>query len=157
MRYPLVRDLAAEGIPVAVTCRALGFSKQAFYAWNNNPVSDRDGDEAHLINAAVGIHRDDPAFGYRFIAGELTAIGITAGENKVARLCSQQQIWPVSASKRGLSGKAGPPVHDDLAQRQFTGDRLGQLWLTDITGHPTAEGKLCLCAIKDACSGRIAG
>jgi putative transposase len=31
MRYPLVRDLAAEGIPVAVTCRVLGFSKQAFY------------------------------------------------------------------------------------------------------------------------------
>jgi hypothetical protein len=29
MRYPLVGDLAADGIPVAVTCRALGFSKQA--------------------------------------------------------------------------------------------------------------------------------
>jgi putative transposase len=30
MMYRLVRDLAAEGIPVAVTCRVLGFSKQAF-------------------------------------------------------------------------------------------------------------------------------
>jgi hypothetical protein len=29
MNFPLVLDLAAEGIPVAVTCRALGFSKQA--------------------------------------------------------------------------------------------------------------------------------
>ena len=37
MRYPLVRDLAAEGIPVAVTCRVLGFSKQAFYAWRKDP------------------------------------------------------------------------------------------------------------------------
>ena len=33
MIYPLVRELAAENIPVAVTCRALGFSKQAFYKW----------------------------------------------------------------------------------------------------------------------------
>ena len=33
MMYPLVRDLAAERIPVAVTCRVLGFSKQAFYKW----------------------------------------------------------------------------------------------------------------------------
>ena len=33
MMYPLVRDLAADGIPVAVTCRVLGFSKQAFYKW----------------------------------------------------------------------------------------------------------------------------
>ena len=157
MRYPLVLDLAADGIPVTVTCRALGFSKQAFYAWNKNPISDRDWADAHLINAAVDIHHDDPAFGYRFIADELTALGITAGENRVQRLCSQQRIWSVFARKRGCSRKAGPPVHDDLVQRQFSADRLDQLWLTDITEHPTGEGKLYLCAIKDACSGRIVG
>jgi hypothetical protein len=37
MTYPLVRDLAADKIPVAVTCRVLGFSKQAFYAWCKGP------------------------------------------------------------------------------------------------------------------------
>jgi len=157
MRYPLVLDLAADGIPVAVTCRALGFSKQAFYAWKNNPVSQRDWDEAHLINAAVSIHHDNPAFGYRFIADELAGLGITAAENKVARLCSQQQIWSVFARKRAHSRKAGPPVHDDLVNRHFTADRPDELWLTDITEHPTTEGKLYLCAIKDACSGRIGG
>jgi putative transposase len=31
MTYPLVRDLAGDGIPVAVTCRVLGFSTQGFY------------------------------------------------------------------------------------------------------------------------------
>jgi transposase InsO family protein len=30
-----------------------------------------------------------------------------------------------------------------------------ELWLTDITEHPTAEGKLYLCAVKDMYSGRI--
>ena len=34
MTYPLVRDLAADGIPVTVACRVLGFSRQAFYAWD---------------------------------------------------------------------------------------------------------------------------
>jgi putative transposase len=92
MRYPLVLDLAADGVPVAVTCRVLGFSKQAFYAWRADPVARRDWEEAHLINAALDIHADDPAFGYRFIADELPARGITAGENKVARPCSQQQV-----------------------------------------------------------------
>jgi putative transposase len=144
MKYPLVRDLAAEGVPVAVTCRVLGFSKQAFYAWRRDPVSQRDWDEAHLINAAIGIHADDPAFGYRFIADELAAAGIRAGENKVARLCSQQQIWSAFSKKRGLTRKAGPPVHDDLVRRQFTADGPDQLWLTDISEHPTAEGKLYL-------------
>jgi putative transposase len=37
MRYPLVLDLAADGVPVVVTCRVLGFSKQAFYAWRADP------------------------------------------------------------------------------------------------------------------------
>ena len=68
MRYPLVLDLAAGGIPVAVTCRVLGFSKQAFYQWRQHPVPQRDWDEAHLNGAALDIHRDDLAFGYRFIA-----------------------------------------------------------------------------------------
>jgi putative transposase len=157
MTYPLVLDLAADGIPVAVTCRVLGFSEQAFYAWRRHPVSQRDWDEAHLINAALDIHHDDPAFGYRFIAGELPARGITAGENKVARLCSQQRIWSFFSKKRGLARKAGPPVHDDLVHRAFTAAGPDQLWLTDITEHPTGEGKLYLCAIKDVYSNRIAG
>lgn len=79
MTYPLVLDLAVDGIPVAVTCRVLGFTPQAFHAWRKNPVSQRDWNDAHLINAALDIHRDDPAFGYRFIADELPAHGITAG------------------------------------------------------------------------------
>ena len=157
MTYPLVRDLAAGGVPVAVTCRVLGFSKQAFYAWRADPVSRRDWDEAHLINAAADIHADDPAFGYRFIADELAARGIRAGENRVARLCSQQQLWSVFSKKRGLSRQAGPPVHDDLVGRQFTATGCDRTWLTDITEHPTGEGKLYLCAIKDVYSNRIVG
>src|SRR3712207_385963 len=157
MIYPLVRELAAEHIPVAVTCRVLGFSTQAYYKWLANPVSQRDWDDAHLINAAVDIHTDDPAFGYRFIADQLHERGLAAGENRVARLCSQQRIWSIFAKKRGLNRKAGPPVHDDLVGRQFTAEAPDRLWRTDITEHPTAEGKLYLCAIKDACSGRIVG
>jgi putative transposase len=157
MTYPLVKDLAAEGFPVAVTCRVLGFSTQAYYAWKAAPLSRRDLDDAYLINAALDIHRDDPAFGHRFIADELPAHGITAGVNRVARLCAQQKIWSVFAKKKGLSRRAGPPVHDDLVRKRFTADAPDRLWLTDITEHPTAEGKLYLCAIKDVYSGRIVG
>jgi transposase InsO family protein len=157
MMYPLVRELAADKIPVAVTCRVLGFSKQAFYRWSAGPVTDRDWADAHLINAAVDIHHDDPGFGYRFIADELPARGIEAGENRVSRLCSAQGIWSLHARKRGLNRKAGPPVHDDLVDRVFTAVGPNTVWLTDITEHPTGEGKLYLCAIKDLFSNRIVG
>jgi len=63
MIYPLVRDLAAPGapvrVPVAVTCRVLGFYAQAFYQWKRRPLSERDWDDAHLTNAAVGLDAVD--------------------------------------------------------------------------------------------------
>jgi hypothetical protein len=96
MSFPLVLDLAADGIPVAVTCRVLGFSKQAFYKWKTNPVSDRDRANAYLINAALGIHRDDPAFGYRFIADELPSQGIRAGENRCSGCAAASVSGPFS-------------------------------------------------------------
>jgi putative transposase len=61
MMYPLVRDLAADGIPVVVTCRVLGFTPQAFYKWRSNPISARDWSDAHLVDAARQVHADDPA------------------------------------------------------------------------------------------------
>ncbi|MBM7529034.1 transposase InsO family protein [Brevibacterium luteolum] len=158
MTYPLVRDLAATGVPVAVTCRVLGFTTQGFYKWCANPVSARDWEEAHLLNAAYDIHADDPEFGYRFIADELAAGGYCTSERRVWRLCSRQGLFSHTvkrARKRGQ--KPGPPVCDDLVERDFTAQAVNELWLTDITEHHTGEGKLYMCAVKDVFSNRIVG
>ena len=159
MTFPLVRELAAEGIPVRLACGVLGFSPQAFYRWRARPVCDRDWDDAHLTNAMVDIHADDPEFGYRFIADELQAAGQRIGERRVWRLCSQQRLWSTTTNKGRTAGgkRPGPAVHDDLVQRVFSASRPDRLWLTDITEHPTVEGKLYCCAIKDAFSNRIVG
>jgi putative transposase len=159
MMFPLVRDLAAEGIPVRLTCGMLRFSAQAFYQWQARPVSDRDWADAHATNAIVDVHADDPEFGYRFIADELERAGQATNERRVWRLCRQQRIWSTTTKKgrRGSGKSPGPAVHDDLVQRNFTAAGLDEVWLTDITEHPTVEGKLYLCSIKDVCSNRIVG
>lgn len=159
MKFPLVRDLAAEGFPVRLTCGVLGFSTQAFYKWQARPCSDRDWADAHLVNAIRDVHGDDPEFGYRFIADELERDGKATNERRVWRLCSENRIWSTTTKKgRETAGKTpGPAVHDDLVQRNFSAARLDQVWLTDITEHPTSEGKIYVCAIKDLCSNRIVG
>lgn len=159
MMFPLVRDLAADGVPVVVTCEVLGFSPQAFYKWRANPVCDRDLDDAYLANAIFDIHADDPAFGYRFIADELEADGHVASENRVHRVCREHKIWSTTCRKgrKGSGKRPGPAVHDDLVKRVFTAARPDEVWLTDITEHPTSEGKVYCCAIKDVCSNRIVG
>jgi putative transposase len=159
MSYPLVRELAAEGIPVRLTCGTLGFSPQAYYKWLADPVTDREWYDAHTLNALLDAHDQDPEFGYRFLVDELAAAGHSTGERRGWRLCSQQKLWSTTTKKgrRGSGKTPGPAVHDDLVERKFTATAPNLLWLTDITEHPTAEGKLYCCAIKDCFSNRIVG
>ena len=91
MIYPLVREMAATGapvrVPVAVTCRVLGFSEQAYYQWLKNPVSARDAEEQHLIGVLRELHDDDPEGGYRVLADDLAELGYQVSERRVWRLC----------------------------------------------------------------------
>lgn len=151
-------ELAAEGFPVCLTCGVLGFSTQAFYKWAADPICDRDLDDAHLTNAIVDIHADDPEFGYRSIADELEREGHQVSEGRVHRLCREHRIWS-STTKMGRRATKipGPAVHDDLVQRDFSAPGPDLVWLTDIAEHRTSEGKLYACAIKDVFSNRIVG
>ncbi|GAA4685106.1 hypothetical protein [Frondihabitans cladoniiphilus] len=156
--FPLVLHLAAGRISIAVTCRVLGSSKQAFSEWRASPVLQRDWDNAHLMNAAIDLRRGDPAFEYRFISEEIEAeAGLRVLEGHTWQLSSEQRLWSLHWKKRGLNRKAGPPVHDDLVLCDFTATELNWLWLTDISEHWTDEGKLCLCAVRGVCSYRIVG
>lgn len=48
MMCPLVRELAADGIAVAVTCRVLKLVRQPYYRWLTAPPSEREFAGAHL-------------------------------------------------------------------------------------------------------------
>ncbi len=158
MMYPLVRELAADGIPVAVTCRVLQIARQPYYRWLTEPVSDRLLAEAHLTNAVFDAHVDDPEFGYRFLADEARTAGHVVCDRTVWRICRDHRWWSVFGKpKRYKGAKPGTPAHDDLVKRDFTATAPNRLWLTDITEHRTDEGKLYLCAIKDVFSNRIVG
>jgi putative transposase len=152
-----VNELAGDGIPVAVTCRVLKLSRQPYYRWRANPVAAAERAEAYRANALFDAHRDDPEFGYRFLAEEARAAGEPMAERTAWRICTANKWWSAFGKKRGKNGKVGPPVHDDLVTRDFTAEDPNTLWLADITEHPTREGKLYLCAIKDAFSNRIVG
>lgn len=157
MNYPLVRDLAADGIPVTVTCRVLKIARQPYYRWLANPVTTSELDEAYHANALFDAHRDDPEFGYRFLVDEARDAGEPMTPRTVWKICSANGWWSAFGKKKGLSKKAGPPVHDDLVRRDFSATAANQVWLGDITEHWTGEGKLYLCAFKDLYSNRIVG
>ncbi|WP_448629555.1 IS3 family transposase [Cellulomonas soli] len=169
--FPLVREMAAAGarirVPVAVACRVLGLSTQGYYKWLKNPVCDRDWDDAHVLAAIYEIHGDDATLGYRFITDELAdEHKISVGENRVHRLCRIAGITASHHKRRSKAGSSGPAPHDDLlavvdehgvVRHEFVADAPNKVWLWDISEHPTAEGKLYICAIKDVYSNKIVG
>ena len=129
MKFPLVRDLAAEGFPVRLTCGTLGFVHRPSTSGSPNPSAATGLDDAHLVNVIRDLHQDDPPFGYRFLADELKLPGHRIGERRVQRLCREHQLWSTTTKKGNkVAGKPpGPPVPDDLVRRDFSApapDRL---------------------------------
>ncbi|MGW5113775.1 hypothetical protein ACWEQQ_44770, partial [Nocardia sp. NPDC004123] len=122
MIYPLVRELAEDGIPVTVTCRVLNLARQPYCRWLAEPVTDADLEQAYRANALFDAHRDDPEFGYRFLADEARAAGEPMADRTAWRICSAQGWWSVFGKKRRGKGRPGPPVHDDLVQRNFSAE-----------------------------------
>ncbi|MGW4669136.1 IS3 family transposase [Streptomyces sp. NPDC004324] len=155
--YPLVKELAADGTPVTVTCRVLKLARQPCYRWLDKPVTDTVLEEACRAKALFDAHCGDPEFGYRFLADEARGAGARMADRTAWRICRDNRWWSVFGKKRGRVKKAGPPVHEDLVRRDFTADGPNRLWLADITEHATGEGKLYVCAIKDVFSNRIVG
>ncbi|GGX24121.1 integrase [Streptomyces noursei] len=152
-----MKELAVDGVPVTVACRVLKLARQPYYRWLDKPVTDAVLEEAYRANALLDAHREDPEFGYRFLADEARDAGAAMADRTAWRICRDNRWWSVFGKKRGRGKKAGPPVHDDLVSRNFTAAGPNRLWLADITEHATGDGKLYLCAIKDAFSNRIVG
>jgi len=67
------------------------------------------------------------------------------------------------ASLHGLPGNRRPrakhvtPTVADLVERNFTRHARDQLWVTDITEHPTFEGKVYCAVVLDTFSRRVVG
>lgn len=153
-----MKELAVDGIPVAVTCRVLKLARQPYYRWLACPVTDAELEEAYRGNALFDAHRDDPEFGYRYLVDEARDAGQSMAMRTAWRICSSNGWWSAFGKpRRSKAGRPGPPVHDDRVQRNFTAQTPNELWLADITEHRTSGGKLYLCAIKDVYSNRIVG
>jgi putative transposase len=150
--------LSCEKIDVAVACRVLKVSRSGYYEWLGRPVSERDWDDAHLLDEIKDVHVASRAtYGAPRVHAELKlGRGHRIGRKRVARLMRTERLQGICHRRKGRHRPA-PAVHDDLVKRSFSAERPDQLWCTDITEHPTREGKVYCAAILDVFSRRIVG
>ncbi|MEU9419067.1 transposase [Streptomyces sp. NPDC048272] len=118
--YPLVKELAGDGMPVTVTCRVLKLARQPYYRWLDKPVPDAVLGEEYRANALFDAHRDDPEFGYRFLADEARGAGAAMADRNAWQICRDNRWWIVFDKKRGRTRPhrgATSPVRHWLGRR----------------------------------------
>ncbi len=158
MRYRLVRELAADGVVAAVACRVLAVSTAGYYEWRERAPSARAVADQALSEQIVELHAmSRGSYGAPRVHAELRlGRGVRCGRKRVARLMRSAGLHGIYR-RRGRHARPAPAVHDDLVRRRFVADALDRLWLTDITEHPTREGKVYCAAVLDVYSRRIVG
>ena len=150
--------MAAEGLPVERACAVLGVSVSGYYGWLRRPRSARSIRHAWLSGVIGEIHAGSrQAYGAKRVHAELVlGRGIAVCRQTVETLMR----------RAGLSGISGRPkwrntaniaAAADLVDRDFARDEPNRLWVTDITEHPTREGKVYCAVVLDAFSRRVVG
>jgi putative transposase len=150
--------MSAEGLPIQVACRVLAVSESGYHAWRTRPPSARAVRHALLTDLIVEIHAASRGvYGARRVHAELRlGRGVQVGHGAVELLMHR-------AGLQGLSGR--PKFHkianvasaSDRVERSFGRSERDQLWVTDITEHPTREGKVYCAVVLDAWSRRVVG
>jgi putative transposase len=144
-----------------VSCRLLGVSRSGFYEWSNRPPAARDEENELLLKHIKQIHADSRgSYGSPRVHAELTlGLGLVVNEKRVARLMRVAGIRGLYVRRRRGCTVRNPAAEPagDLVNRQFVATAPNRLWVTDITEHPTAEGKLYCAAVLDVYSRRIVG
>jgi transposase InsO family protein len=158
MSFRLVQELAADGVRVAVACRMLGVSASGYYEWCGRPPSQRAVADETLSAQIREIHAcSRGTYGVPRVHAELRlGRGVRCGRKRVARLMRAARLCGIYR-RRAKRGCPVGPVHDDLVRRRFVAEAPDRLWLTDITEHPTREGKVYLAAVLDVYGRRIVG
>jgi putative transposase len=151
--------MAAEALSVQVCCRVLDVSQSGYYAWRRRPPSARAIRHAWLTDAIHQVHAASrQTYGSRRIHAELTlGRGISVGYHAVELLMRRAGLQGVTGRPKFRRGLRPEATASDLVNRQFNRAGRDQLWVTDITEHPTREGKLYCAVVLDACSRRVVG
>jgi putative transposase len=144
-----------------VACRVLKVSKSGYYDWLGRPESPRELRNKELTKMIREIHVESRgSYGSPRVHAELTlGLGVQVNRKRVERLMRQAGLQGIYRRRRGGTTIRNPAdqTADDLVKRVFTVEGPNRLWLTDITEHPTGEGKLYAAAVMDAHSRRIIG
>lgn len=163
MKYAFI-ELHRSHWPVSVLCEMLDVSPSGYHqskqrAANSTPQRNLLSNDAVLANIKA-IHAETKGeYGWPRIWKELLARGVRVGKERVRKLMAQHGIRARHKRKYIATTNSDHdlPVAPNLLERNFTAATPNQVWTSDITYVPTAEGWLYLAVIIDLFSRQVVG
>jgi hypothetical protein len=121
--------------------------------------SDREIRHLLLEDAIRGIHeRSRGTYGIRRIKAALEIEqGLIVNYKLVLKLMRKLEIQGVPGPNKGRKNQVNAATNGDLVKRNFDATGPNELWLTDITEHPTREAKVYCCCVLDLFSRKVVG
>jgi len=155
----VIDSLTGQGANTRHACRVLGVSESGYYAWKGRPTSPRSLRRIWLAGEIVDIHKASKGtYGAMRVTAELKhGREIQVGHNAVALIMRELGIKGLPTRRLPRGARLGKVTSIDRVRREFARSSPDQLWMTDITEHPTREGKLYCCVVLDAFSRLVVG
>ena len=137
----------------------VGLSRSTYLKMKFHQPSDREVRHLVLADAIADIHaRSRGTYGMLRVRAALEIEqGLIVNKKLVWKIMRQLGLKGLPGPRKGMKNLKNAPTCEDLVQRRFTATAPNELWLTDITEHPTAEGKLYCCAVLDLYSRKVVG
>jgi putative transposase len=156
----LIAARRADGIPYAVSCRALGVSRSWFYKHKDGGLPPRAQRRERLkaeVARLFALHK--ARYGSPRITADLREAGWRVSENTVAAVMREQHLAARRTKKRKGATRPGKGRWraPDLVKRDFPAAWINKKWYGDGTEIPTGEGKLYLASVMDMASRRVLG
>ncbi|MCC6932125.1 MAG: IS3 family transposase [Deltaproteobacteria bacterium] len=146
---------------VEFMCRMLGVSRSGYYCWQNNGESPRSrSNRALVIDIKAAFTKNREVYGSPRITQYLNQTGISCGENRVAKLMSQNDIIAKQSKKfkpKTTDSKHNLPIAENLLNQDFTATKPFKKLVGDITYIPTMSGWLYLAVVIDLFSRKVVG
>ena len=146
--------------PIVKMSEVFGVSRSGYYSWMSRGPSDRTKENQRLLRRIKQIWLDSgKTYGSPRIHQQLLRDGEPVSRPRVARLMKkegiQSQIRPKWVAT--TDSKHQLPVAPNRLDQEFTTERLGQVWVSDITYIPSTQGWLYLTTIMDLADRQILG
>jgi putative transposase len=131
--------MAGEGLSVQLAARVLNVSASGYYEWTTRAPSARSIRHALLTDAIRQVHTlSRGTYGFRRVHAELTlGRGLVIAHGTVELLMARAGLKGVTGRPKWVRARPDA-IALDLVDRRFARSAPNQLWVTDITEHPTA-------------------